>query len=80
MRIELTQAILMTRLKFSEKFNHPFSYVFIFGNMFHESQFHLIAGYKLEEFHLHQLDKDKLEQNLCIVSTIHFLLDNLVYE
>ena len=27
-----------------------------------------------------QLDRDKLEQNLCIVSTIRFVLGNLIYE
>ena len=33
-RIELTQAMI---LNFSEKFDHPFSHVFIFANMFPES-------------------------------------------
>ena len=36
MLIEQTRAILMPRLKFSEKFDHPFLHVFIFGNMFRE--------------------------------------------
>ena len=37
-KIELTRAILMSWLKFSEKFNHQFSHVFfIFGNQFPES-------------------------------------------
>ena len=36
---------------------------------------------KLEQFSLlHYLEWDKLEQNLCIVSTIRFLLANLIYE
>ena len=38
MRIELTRAILLPRLRFAEKFDHLFSYVFIFGNMFRESR------------------------------------------
>ena len=46
MRIELTRTILFimssnfiaTNLKFAEKFDHPFSHVFIFGNMFRESR------------------------------------------
>ena len=29
---------------------------------------------------LHYLDRDQLEKNLCIVSTIRFLLGNLIYE
>ena len=37
MQIELTQGILMPGPKFSEKFDHPFWHVFIFGNMFPES-------------------------------------------
>ena len=38
MRIELTRAILLSRLSdFSEKYDHPFVHVFIFGNMFPES-------------------------------------------
>ena len=38
-------------------------------------------SHKLEQFRLlHELDRDKLEQNLCIVSTIRFLLGNLIYE
>ena len=37
-RIELTRAISMkTILKFSEKLNHPFSYVYIWYHMFPES-------------------------------------------
>ena len=37
MRIELTQAILIPQIvKFSEKFDHPFSHVFKFGNIFPE--------------------------------------------
>ena len=49
--------------------------------MFRESRFHLSAGHKLEQFRLlHKLDRDKLEQNLCIVSTICFLSGNLIYE
>ena len=34
----LTRAILIAMtLKFAEKFHHPFLHVFLFGNMFHES-------------------------------------------
>ena len=36
-RIEVTRNFNATILKFSEKFDHPFSHVFIFGNMFPES-------------------------------------------
>ena len=36
-RIEFTSVILMPLLKFSEKFDPPFSHVFRFGNMFPES-------------------------------------------
>ena len=39
MRIEFTRAILLllSTLKFSEKFDHPFSHIFIFDNTFPES-------------------------------------------
>ena len=36
-RIELTSYFNATILKLSEKFYHPFSHVFIFGNMLPES-------------------------------------------
>ena len=38
MRTELAGAIFNdTTLKFTEQYDHPFSHVFIFGNMFRES-------------------------------------------
>ena len=39
-----------TILYFFEKFDHPFSYLFIFGNMFYESRFRCLAGHKVEQF------------------------------
>ena len=37
MRIVLTRAILLSRLRFAEIFDHPFPDVFIFGIMFPKS-------------------------------------------
>ena len=38
MRIEFNSInLITTTLRFSEKFNHPFSHVFIFGNLLSES-------------------------------------------
>ena len=58
-RIELTRAIL----KLSEKFDHPFSHVFIFGNMFPESHgFVAVPVTRPNNFvSLTKLDRDKLE-------------------
>ena len=52
-----------TILNFSEKFDHPFSHVFKFGNMFHERNgFVAVAATRSNNFvSLHQLDRDKLE-------------------
>ena len=54
MRIELTRTILMPWLKFSEKFDHLFSNVFIYGNTFPESRFRCYGGYKLYQRYIFQ--------------------------
>ena len=81
MRIELTLAIYVTTLKFSEKFEHPFSHVFIsnFGHTFPESRGFValavpIIIIKLEQFRLPSLTRYKLKQNLQVVSTMVELL------
>ena len=48
-----------TILKFSEKFDHPLSYVFTFGSMFPESRFRCCAGHQVEQFRLPLLIKLK---------------------
>ena len=52
-----------TILKFSEKFDHSFSPVFIFGSMFPESHaFVAVPVTTLNNFvSLHELNSDKLE-------------------
>ena len=81
MRIKLTGVILMTRLWDCWEIRPSiFSCIYIWWHVSWESRFHLSAGHKLEQFRfLHILDRDKLERNLCIVSTIRFLLSNLIY-
>ena len=37
MRIELTSNFIATTLRFSEQFDNTFSYIFVFGKMYHES-------------------------------------------
>ena len=63
MLIELTQAIVSPRLRFSEKNDHPFPHVFIFGNLFPESHsFVAMPVISLNNFVSFQfLDNDKLE-------------------
>ena len=50
-------------LRFSEKFYHPFSPVFIFGNTFHESHGLVVVPVTSSNnfVSLHQLDVEKLE-------------------
>ena len=77
MRIELVTNFNATTLRFVEKFDHQFSHVFLFGNIFHKSHGFVTAcaGHKFEQFRFPSLiiDPDKLEQNFCMVSTIHIL-------
>ena len=53
-KIELTRSKLVMILKFSEKFVHQFSHVFIFGNMFPERH-GFDAVHRVEEFRLTSL-------------------------
>ena len=62
-RIELTSNFTATILEFSEKIDHPFSHVFMFGNMFPESHGFVVVPVKRSNnfVSLHILDRDKLE-------------------
>ena len=83
MRIEITRAILMTRLlRFAEKFDHLFLHVLIFGSMFRESRGFIsvpvTSSYNFVSFTNYiGINWNKI---FVLYQRYVFLLGNLIYE